>query len=83
MNPDHCQVCRDLFAECGKENWPLYSKKLLKSGWAGHRSPVEDAFIKAHKTLSEAQQKAREQAGRRMAKIRPTGARGLATQNED
>lgn len=83
MNPDHCQACRDLFAECGEENWPLYSKKLLKSGWAGHRSPAEDAFIKAHKILSEAQQKAQEQARLRMAGIRPTGTREMATQNED
>jgi len=83
MNPNHCKACKALIAECGEDHWDMYSVKLLRAGWAGHRSPVENAFIRAHKKPSKAQQKAWEGAKGRLARIRAAGSRVLATENKD
>ena len=50
-----CPAREGLLAECGPELWPLYSRKLLLRGWAGSLSQAERAYIKAHRTQSEAQ----------------------------
>lgn len=49
----NCKACNDLRDECG-EHFLIYSKKLLIRGWAGVMSPVERAYMRAHR--SEAQQ---------------------------
>ena len=50
-----CPTCQALLVECGEEHFPLYSRKLLKRGWAGRKSRVERAYIRAHRARSEAQ----------------------------
>lgn len=47
-----CRACADLLAECG-EHFAMYADRLLQRGWAGTMSPVERAYVVAHR--SEAQ----------------------------
>jgi len=53
-----CDPCLSLLAECGEEHFALYRKKLLRRGWAGKLSPVERAYVNAHRRPSSEKQRA-------------------------
>jgi len=53
--PTHCPACRALLAECGDDLFPMYSRKLLIRGLAGHMSAVERRYVQAHRPLLERQ----------------------------
>lgn len=63
-----CSVCNDLLDECGPDLFPLYSKKLLIRGWAGRVSPVEERYVRAHR--SEAAEKAGQRRAAHLRKVR-------------
>jgi hypothetical protein len=50
-----CAACAALLAECGPDLFGIYSRKLLVKGWSGQYSPVERAYVAAHR--SEARQR--------------------------
>lgn len=43
-----CATGRALLDEVGPMQFPVYVKRLPERGWAGQKTPVEAAYVKAH-----------------------------------